>query len=243
VVNKAIAPLRDISTRLDERASLRRRSRETSPHTMPPLDGFARAQLRMASALARDDTPNKRAANAPKLAAWAGGDALASAARRETNPVPTLSRDQAIANAVRRDASASASASRSPTKMRPNVRFLGNALRAIASSNARLDRETRQAAAASASGALRAGDEERETTTQTAVDEPEHTKLGRGGDGDVDGGGGGASDDADGRWVKNRRRRGKKGGGKRRRREAGDGRERKRPTRDSREEGELSDGD
>lgn len=199
---------------------------------MPPLDGFARAQLRMASALARDDSPNKRA---PKLAAWAGGDALAAARNDETksnsNSIPD---EAAVANAVRRDASASASTSRSPTKMRPNVRFLGNALRAIASSNARLERETREAAAASASAsvALRAGDERREA----AVDVPKYTKRVGGGDDEGD-------DDDDGRWVKNRRGRGKKGGGKRRKRDADDGRERKRPARESREEGELSDGD
>lgn len=197
---------------------------------MPPLDGFARAQLRMASALARDDSQNKRA---PKLAAWAGGDAPAAARNDETKSNSSSIRDEAaVANAVRRDASASASASRSPTKMRPNVRFLGNALRAIASSNARLERETREAAAASASAsvALRAGDERREA----AVDAPKYTKRGGGGDDD---------DDDDGRWVKNRRGREKKGDRKRRKRDAGDGRERKRPARESREEGEWSDGD
>lgn len=197
---------------------------------MPPLDGFARAQLRMASALARDDSPNKRA---PKLAAWAGGDAPAAARNDETKSNSNFIRDEAaVANAVRRDASASASASRSPTKMRPNVRFLGNALRAIASSNARLERETREAAAASASAsvALRAGDERREA----AVDAPKYTKRGGGGDDD---------DDDDGRWVKKRRGREKKGGGKQRKRDADDGRERKRPARESREEGEWSDGD
>lgn len=218
------------------RASDRVRLCERPRHTMPPLDGFARAQLRMASALARDDSPNKRA---PKLAAWAGGAAPSSAARNDetksnSNSIPD---EAAVANAVRRDASASASASRSPTKMRPNVRFLGNALRAIASSNARLERETREAAAASASAsvALRAGDERRETV----VDAPKYTKRGGGGDDEGDG-----DDDVDGRWVKNRRGRGKKGGGKRRKRDADDDRrERKRPARESREEGEWSDGD
>jgi hypothetical protein len=44
--------------------------------------------------------------------------------------------------------------------------------------------------------------------------------------------------------VKNRRGRGKKGGGKRRKHDADDDlRERKRPARESREEGEWSDGD
>jgi len=58
---------------------------------------------------------------APKLAAWAGG-----------------ARDDA-------PASTSAPSTASPAKLRPNVAFLGNTLRAITSANARLDGARRKA--------------------------------------------------------------------------------------------------
>ena len=91
-------------------------------------DGYARARARMLAHVARDASGASTSAVAPR-AAWAGG-ATAAATKVGNGGGPAT-----VATARTPAAS--------PVKPRPNLNFLGNTMRAIASANARMDGKKR----------------------------------------------------------------------------------------------------
>jgi len=145
------------------------------------------------------------ALGAPKLAAWAGG-----------------ARDDA-------PASTSVPSTASPAKLRPNVAFLGNTLRAITSANARLDGARRKADPGTGVGKteeeakaerVRGADERRKKAERKRATAPTLAATGEfsGTDDDnVDNGGGGGSGAAVGQ-SKSKRRIRTRGGAKRKKR-------------------------
>ena len=90
-------------------------------------DGYARARARMLAHVARDASGASTSAVAPR-AAWAGGATAATEVGNGGGPATVVTARTPAA---------------SPVKPRPNLNFLGNTMRAIASANARMDGKKR----------------------------------------------------------------------------------------------------
>lgn len=165
-------------------------------------DGYARARARMLAHVARDASGASTSAVAPR-AAWAGGATAAATEVGNGGGPATV--------ATARTPAAS------PVKLRPNLNFLGNTMRAIASANARMDGKKRTREEESSTAA------EAETLGRQRREREEHARKRRERD-----------DRAEVKAVKR-----KKGGSTKRR-----GKKKKRAAVEvEREEGEWSDGD